>query len=734
MVVPSWRLVMGRVKIDLENCYGIKKLQHEFDFSSHRVYAIYAPNGSMKSSLALTFKDFAVGDNPRDRLYPGRVSRCQITDENGNDVSRDRVVVLSPYERSEENTKNAAILLVNSTLREQYDHLHAETEKAKTLLIKELKKQSKSKRDVEAEISLAFTFAEGGFHLSLGRLEKELRDQGDTPYADLPYDIVFDDKVLEVLNDANVKGSLDTYISRYNELISASTYFRKGTFEYYNAAAIAKHLAEQGFFNAKHFVILNGKTRVEITSRTQLEDIIAAEKQQITTDAALRGKFDSIDKSLLANVSLRAFRTYVLNNEAILSQLGNVPKFKQEVWKSYLKTHFNLYEDLMRKHDEAEQKSRAIIEQARKEHTQWEQVIQLFNARFVVPFKLSVKNRDAVVIGNDDPLLAFTCEDIDSGETASVERSALIDILSQGEKKALYILDILFDVQVRIQNGQETLFIIDDIADSFDYRNKYAIIQYLMDIAKTPTFKLIILTHNFDFFRTACLRFVGYSGCLMASKSSSGLSIDRASGIKNPFVNEWKGHFFDDEKKRIASISFMRNLIEYTQGQDNSDFHTLTSLVHSKPGSKKIVQSDLDEIYKTLFPGGNGRAHPSPRKSVVESIHEEARKCLVANASANLEHKIVLSIAIRLAAEQFIIAKINDNNFVNQLTENQTQKLLEKYEAMFGDNEIETVNVLQRVALMVPENIHLNAFMYEPIVDMSDEHLKKLYKDVLELK
>ncbi len=34
---------------------------------------------------------------------------------------------------------------------------------------------------------------------------------------------------------------------------------------------------------------------------------------------------------------------------------------------------------------------------------------------------------------------------------------------------------------------------------------------------------------------------------------------------------------------------------------------------------------------------------------------------------------------------------------------------------------------------MTPENIHLNSFMYEPIIDMSDAHLRKLYEDVLKL-
>jgi len=30
------------------------------------------------------------------------------------------------------------------------------------------------------------------------------------------------------------------------------------------------------------------------------------------------------------------------------------------------------------------------------------------------------------------------------------------------------------------------------------------------------------------------------------------------------------------------------------------------------------------------------------------------------------------------------------------------------------------------VMLMTPENIHLNSFMYEPIVDMNDDQLRRL--------
>ena len=59
----------------------------------------------------------------------------------------------------------------------------------------------------------------------------------------------------------------------------------------------------------------------------------------------------------------------------------------------------------------------------------------------------------------------------------------------------------------------------DDIADSFDYKNKYAIVEYLKEISEHPYIDVLILTHNFDFYRTVVHRLeFGETGALWSKR------------------------------------------------------------------------------------------------------------------------------------------------------------------------------------------------------------------------
>ena len=231
---------MKTVTIDLESCYGIKKLQTKFDFSKAKACAVYAPNGSMKSSLAQTFQDIADGAASRDRIFPARTCKREVKDETGADLPKEFVLVIRPYDEVLGHSAKTSTLLVNPTLRKEYEALHADIDVAKDTLLKALKEQSGSKKDLEKELSSTFTARDDQFYVALNRIKDEVAAQPDAPLANVTYDVIFDDKVLGFLATKDFKTAIEDYIKKYNELLAASTYFKKGTFNYYNAATIAK--------------------------------------------------------------------------------------------------------------------------------------------------------------------------------------------------------------------------------------------------------------------------------------------------------------------------------------------------------------------------------------------------------------------------------------------------------------------------------------------------------------
>jgi hypothetical protein len=682
----------------------------------------------MKSSFAAVFRDIAEGRLPKDNVFPKRVTKGEVKDEMGAALPATSVLAVRPYSAVFGESTKTATLLVNNKLRKEYEDLLRGINIVKGKLIAALKIQSGSKKDIEEE--LASTFAKDKIlYTALSRISTEVEAMKDAPFSHVKYDKIFDEKVLDVLSKSNVQSAIEDYIRKYNELLAASTYFRRGIFNYHQASTIAKSLADNGFFEAKHTVHLNANETQVITSQEDLEDIIQKEKDSITKDAALKKKFAEIDKLLHKNVTVREFNEYLSQEESILPQLGNVGLFREVLWKSYLKANYDLFVDYLNTCKAAEAQKLAIEKAAQGERTQWEEVIDIFNDRFFVPFKLVAENRTQAVLGEEILVLGFLF--CDGDENAPVQRKDLLDVLSTGEAKALYVLNLIFEIQVRRKANEETLLVVDDIADSFDYKNKYAIIEYLKEVSQEPNFKQIILTHNFDFFRTLeSRRVVSYKQCLMAFKNSGGLTLSPATGFKNVFINDWKNEFFSDSKKRISSIPFLRNLLEYTKGKDSQDYIALTSLLHLKTGSLTIRQADLDAIYNRMF--GTAAHFASPDQLVIEWIDSEAKGCLGAPEGINFENKIVLSIAIRLAAEKYMIGKINDPAFVGEITAHQTTELLSKFIEKFP-NEINPVKVVQRVVLMTSENIHLISFMYEPILDMSDDHLRKLYAAVSDL-
>ena len=463
---------MERVNLNLRNCYGIKHLEATFDFSKTRAFALYAPNGVMKSSLANTFHDAAEQQDSRDRIFPSRQTTRDITDEQDQPIQGSRVLVVQPYDEHLGVTERTSTLLLDPALKEDYDNMLRDTAAARRSLLNAVRQQSGSKRNMEVEISNAVMTTPTELDAALVRLRREVQDQPDAPFSELSYDIIFNEKVWAALANKNLSNAIQDYARRYNELLAASKYFRKGTFDYYNAAQVAKSLKANGFFSASHTVTLNaGTEKREIDDSAEIEKLISDEKDALLADSSLRSSFEEVARQLARNAQLREFYDYVVDDEAILARLSNPERLREDAIKSYLKVHQELYTDWMSKYDAAQDRLRDIENIARNQVTQWEATIDIFNDRFFVPFVLEAKNKAEVMLGRTG-IIELGFKYVDGNESTELSQNDLLKSLSMGERKALYILNVIFEIETRRKAGQETLIVVDDLADSFDYRNK----------------------------------------------------------------------------------------------------------------------------------------------------------------------------------------------------------------------------------------------------------------------
>lgn len=721
---------MKDLNIVLKNCHGIRDLEATFTFAKGNAVAIYAPNGTMKTSFARTLADLSNGEETMDRMFPTRETVRSVTDENGNELDPGDVVVVLSYDEELGPSESTSTLLVNAELRKEYERLQVDLFAARESLVTALREQVGPKLDVTGAISQVFMQQDDKFFDALVRVSYEVEQLDESPYAELPYNLLFAERVVAMLRTPDVQSALAQYVTRLNELLDESSFFSRDSFNYYSASKVTKSLGESGFFAASHTLLLHGEaTPRSVSNHQELEAIIDEEKGRITDDPALKRKLDLVEKALQRNVDTQKFLEFIAEHEELLPDLTNVDQFHQAVWKSYFKVHEVLFQHAVKCFKDTEVRRKEIERQAAAESTQWEKVIKIFNDRFFVPFRLSAENKHRVMLGQDSMLkLDFKFQDGD--ESRGVERDDLLEVLSNGEKKALYILNVLFEMEARKAAGRETLFVIDDLADSFDYKNKYAIIQYLKEMADHTNFKLILLTHNFDFFRTLNSRgVVGYSRCFMAQKNEKKVTLSQAEHINNPFIHAFKKHFFTNGMERVASIPFVRNILEYTKGTDDPDYMKLTSLLHWKQDSRSITNAELDRIFIDTFRGFDQSAWAAREEPVLDLVIEQADIAVRASEGVNFENKIVLSIATRLLAESYMVSEIADPSFTNAITGGQTQELFQR----FKKGELGTPEsgaVLDGVVLMTPENIHVNSFMYEPIIDMSDGALRDLYSNV----
>ena len=734
---------MDKITCDLKNCYGIQNLQYEFDFSDTNAICIYARNGLMKTSLSKTFKK--IQDNKKEDIKDEIFDIAGTVDikADGKTVLPENVFVIKSFESFYESNSITS-LLVNDDIKVRISTVLKLKDKFLKLLEKhsglKVSKTSLGKKvyELEPQIVKDFQFDEDSFLLNIQLLDemKLLFSCGNIKYGS-----IFEDTVLKKIKSAEFQDKIEEFCLISDGIYAEYGFLDKGNFTLPKLKNLSKTLENDHFFAKNNYLYLEGG--YEIKNSGELKQKIIEVEDKIKAEPT----FQEIEKMLSDSKGI-VLKDLLESNPEVIAYLkiDKLDELRKQLWLSYIDIEKENFAVLINEYKTLENE----INDIDLDTTPWKNALDIFEERFTVPYKMKITNLKGAIIGESIPRIEFAFER--NGKVVNMARAELenIDILSQGEKRSLYLLNIIFDIEKLKKSGREVLFIVDDVADSFDYKNKYAIVEYLYEMSLNNNFRLLILSHNFDFYRTVSTRLSLRREDRLSAEVLGNHIVLKEEKYQNQPFEAWKESM--NLVNVIALIPFVRNMIEYGSDKNvggisgiDKDYLLLTHLLHEKSKTSAITFDILKKIYGIYLGKDNFKLEISLTDLVIDKIYSVADG--ITSSDAQLEHKIIMAIAIRHKAETYMIDQIN--NYAGQLTwkvkrniitgsitefmthlntvGNQTRELFNAFK-QFGLQE--KIRILEEVNIMTPENIHLNSFMYEPILDMDITELLNLYQRV----
>lgn len=334
-----------------------------------------------------------------------------------------------------------------------------------------------------------------------------------------------------------------------------------------------------------------------------------------------------------------------------------------------------------------------------------------------------IENAKDAVLDIDRPIFKKVIKDTNKEITEEV-----FNRFSSGEQRAVMILNLLFEVELR--RGQKFALILDDVSDSFDYKNKYAIIECLKDFAKESDIQLIILTHNFDFYRSVRISLGNdLKSKLFAYKSGSDVAlIDAKAKHFEDFSFYSCRKSKDSEEAVIATIPFLRNLIQLQFNAKHSDYIKLTQFLHYQRSLETKNISELNDILDR-----NNIIHTFTDFNYLQKLKEITNRIINDNAvkETSLLEKVVLGIFIRIYCDKLMFNKYKDIYGANPDLTGKSNQSRFLYDNIKNDVEESILKVIQTAMTISPSFIHVNSFMFEPLVDVGTEKLKEVASQLI---
>ena len=714
----------------------IKKMQNVFGISNvegannlKKINVIYAPNGTAKTSISDALS--LIGQNRYN----------DIVDVYDKDKKASFELEVDGQDYTEENCPEFCLLKYSGI--EQYDLVENCSNLVISIQVQEeiskyLKTIDHSKETIKVLIEGKFGKKSNSpaFKNAFSTIAKAENFDDQDLYIKLINKINFDEQPLPINVDENIFLNL---INQKMQQSSDTLEFKTGVTDYFDTIKkssneIGRHEIFTNGFTIENLIVFqdnakkigyyseNNPTRKllvndKILGEKDIDNIIKDEIKRIFGSEEAKEKFDCLKKTLKGNT--KAINT-LEKNPLLIPLLKDYDCFVSSIFVTLFST------DLQKIKDELEiKKAQSNIQSIKDKDPEFDSKISeiwnRFSSRFKLKkFDLRIDNKFNAMIGKEIPSFSKYVPNTNRKITDPKEYR-----LSTGKIKIFNLINFILTVETLLLKNEKVHIVLDDAVDSFDYKNKYGIIDYLLEIKDNPNVQIIVFTHNFDFYRSSILAFGKKEiGQFFAYRGKNNLITFYDSSKQKYYLevsnfNSWKAN--PTPEQFFALVPFARNLLQLKTSSKNDDVKQIDGFLHF---DKNLTNKTIDELHVLLE---QAMGVQLPRNFKQDDIYTEALSKTIDNlinkeatlVETDLEDKILLGIYIRVYLERFLYTNcLSQSGSEPNLTDNvyaRTSNLIRINRQILSEDDLDKAI---EANLISPCYLHANSFMYEPLVDV----------------
>jgi hypothetical protein len=729
-----------------ENVFGIKKLNNCALLSKKPVTVIYAPNGTMKSSFSDAMRNIKNGQKCVDIFSKTPApADYDIVTSNGTHILPDKtapnlnVIVFSggenfDYSGSDSDMSKLVVPSDNirSRISAQRSIIEDATAKGESLIESAFQTNGKPIKNLEGALAIM----DGRPDLSGKNLYQRIISDIDFSLIQpikltvKPQDFIdsANEKIRKWAEDPKVKKNIQTYAELIGKVSNLPIF--KNNFSLNDLEDIVGFCDDHHYFDAEHQLYMN----CESYDKARLDTLIKSETEKVYGSLEAKNVFEEVANTLDNNPQRKKFKTFLTANPQLAAELGDFSVLTKKLFMTILdanKVSIQMLAQYRATIINAENEIKTLANDNAINSTKIHEIWEKFKSRFFMDkFELTIENKVEAVSGVEFP--TFVKKITGTNTLISDPKECR---LCTGETRLYYLINLIIEVELMKLKKEPFCLVLDDVADSFDYKNKYGIIEYLDEISEDKEIQIIVLTHNFDFFRSLVLSIKDSNVTqLFAYKNNQGeVTLSDVSG-KNYYLelssfNNWSAN--PTIEQMFAEIPFIRNVCQFEtnskdkkvksldrymhydgQSSETLDFAQLSSVL-SKTKRRLPTEFDRNKLYlKTLL-------------DTVTNIVDSPKNI----DETDLSQKITIGIFIRVFMERIMCKAIGKRSGkTSNIEANSYKRTRSLFTAAKQSMTQEQIQHYYEAQVISPPLVHANSFMYESLIDAGSNALVSLSK------